>query len=143
RKKRHLDPDLAMRLGVLSEGSAPSSAVLFEYRLNGQVHNVKVRRGKGNMPWAQSGKPLILWNVDTLADPPAPDEPLVITEGEFDALAILQTGAFTRVVSVPNGAPGRADEEGGKRYAYLFDARGNLLTDIAKFNTVILATDGD
>jgi twinkle protein len=143
RKKRHIDPDLAMRLGVHSESSAPGSAILFEYRLKGQVHNVKARRGKGNMPWAQSGKPLILWNVDSLVDPPAPDESLVITEGEFDALAVLQTGAYTRVVSVPNGAPGGANEEGGKRYGYLFDAQGNLLPDISKFETVILATDGD
>src|SRR5262245_6713226 len=143
RKKRHLNPDLAMRLGVHSESNASGSAVLFEYRLEGQVHNVKRRLGNGNMPWAQSGKPLILWNIDSLADPPAPDEPLVITEGEFDALAVLQTGTFSRVVSVPNGAPGRANEEGGKRYGYLFDGQGNLLTDIAKFETVILATDGD
>lgn len=139
--ERGLDPQLALRLGLRS--APDGTAILFDYLVRGQRHNTKVRRGKGNMPWEQTGKPLVLWNVDCLQAPPAPDEPLIITEGEFDGLALLQAG-FSRVVSVPNGAPSSANEVGDKRFAYLYqEGTDTLLEDIAKFSTVILAVDGD
>src|SRR5262245_17464080 len=100
--ERKINPELALRYGVRT---APDGmALLIDYRLAGRRYNTKIRFGKGRMPWEVPGLPLILWNLDSLKDPPAPDEPLIITEGEFDALALLQVG-FSRVVSVPNGAP--------------------------------------
>lgn len=141
-RKRAIDPMLAASLGVHSVDEA---TVGFAYRRQDQLHNVKLRRGKGNMPWAEQGKPLSLWNVDCLRADPAPDEVLVITEGEFDALAMIQVG-FNRVVSVPNGAPSKGGEKGGKRYAYLYadgPASTRILPDVDKFRTIIIATDGD
>lgn len=139
--ERGLDPELALRMGMRT--APDGTAILFDYLVDGKIHNTKVRRGKGNMPWAKTGVPLSLWNVDCLQAPPAPDEVLIITEGEFDALALIQAG-FTRVVSVPNGAPNSDREMGGQRFSYLFEKGGDTLLDsIVKFTTVVLAVDGD
>lgn len=133
---RGLDVGLAQRYGIRSQGEA----IAFEYRVNGSVHNTKIRHGKGNMPWAQTGKPLVLWNWDALKGDPSERE-LVICEGEFDSLACIQAG-YRDVVSVPNGAPASDNEEGEARYKYLF--KGNdLHPEIDKFRKFILAVDGD
>jgi twinkle protein len=129
-------------MGVMSQGPQATDAVIFEYRLRGEVHNAKIRRGKGNMPWAQEGKVLIPWNIDALVQAPHPDEELVITEGEFDAVAVAQVG-WTRVISVPNGAPGKAESDGTKRYSYLFAGAGKIHPWIDQFQRIIIATDGD
>ncbi len=131
-KERGLDPSLCAQLGV---HSLPG-AVGFTYRVRGAEHNVKIRRGKGDMPWAHAGRDLVLWNLDSLADEPESDEFVVITEGEFDAIACVQAG-FTRVVSVPNGA-----QTGEHGFKYLY--RGEqIIPDLAKFQRYVLATDGD
>jgi len=143
--KRKLDPSLCERLGVRSVGRS----IGFDYRKDGQLWNTKIRHGKGNMPWEQTGKKLILWNVDCLAE--APDgckEPLIFVEGEPDGVACIQAG-FRYVVSVPCGAPDKpakipdaltASADSG--FAYLYAGNG-LLPDLAKFSTIILAVDGD
>lgn len=132
--ERKLNPDLCEALGFWSPDE---KTLAFDYRRDGTVHNTKLRRGKGNMPWATPGRELILWNVDSLKGEPAPDEFVIITEGEPDAASFLQVG-FTRVVSLPNGAQAN---EGGFKFLY---AHGDdLLPDLAKFETFIIATDGD
>ena len=110
-RERGLDPTLCARLGV---HSLPGAIGFHYHALNGQLHNTKIRRGKGDMPWATAGKQLMLWNLSCLADDPAPDEAVIITEGEFDALACVQAG-LTRVVSVPNGA-----QHGEHGFQYLY-----------------------
>jgi twinkle protein len=136
--ERHLDPALAASLGVVTIDEA---TIGFQYVVQGQLHNTKLRRGKGNMPWAEKDRPLALWGIDDLAGPIDPTEPLIITEGEFDRIAMRQAG-FRRVVSVPNGAPKRGSD-GGKRYEYLYTSDKKLHSDIDKFKIVILAVDGD
>jgi len=131
-KDRGLDPSLCVQLGVWS---TDNKTLAFDYRVRGQTHNTKLRRGKGNMPWAQAGKELVLWNLDCLAPPPEPHEAVIITEGEFDAIALIQAG-YRRVVSVPNGA--QTTQSG---FAYL--GRDALHPDLEKFGRYILATDGD
>jgi twinkle protein len=79
----------------------------------------------------------ILWNLDCLRDETLAAEPLIITEGELDAMSALQAG-FPRTVSVPGGAPAERSE-GGRRYTYLDEAEP-LLRDCKE---IILATDGD
>lgn len=132
-RERKLDPDLCLRLGI---HSLPG-AIGFAYRVQNAVHNVKIRRGKGDMPWMHAGRPLVLWNLDSLADDPAPDEVAIITEGEFDAVAMIEAG-FSRVVSVPNGA-----QTGDHGFKYLFDGSDKLIGDLEKFTTIVIATDGD
>jgi twinkle protein len=136
-EKRGLDVGLAQQYGFKTVGDH----IGFEYRVNGQVHNTKIRRGKGDMPWAETGKPLVLWNFDCLKGDASGDRQLIITEGEYDALACIQAG-FLDAVSVPNGAPVSENEEGKARYAYLY-RDGELLPEIHKFSSFILAVDGD
>ncbi|MGA7328436.1 MAG: hypothetical protein WBX25_29085, partial [Rhodomicrobium sp.] len=52
---RSLDMGLAQQYGFRTIGDH----IGFEYRINGSLHNTKIRRGKGDMPWAESGKPLV------------------------------------------------------------------------------------
>jgi twinkle protein len=132
-RERGLDPTLCAQLGV---HSLPG-AIGFHYLLNGEVHNTKIRRGKGDMPWSRAGQKLTLWNLDCLADDPEPDEAVIITEGEFDAIACIQAG-FSRVVSVPNGA-----QFGDNGFQYLYRGAEELLPDLDKFPSFVIATDGD
>jgi archaellum biogenesis ATPase FlaH len=132
--ERKLNPDLCEALGFWSPDA---STLAFDYIRDGKIHNTKLRRGKGNMPWAQPGKDLVLWNIDCLKPDPAPDEFVIITEGEPDGATFLQVG-FSRVVSLPNGA--QANEGGFK---FLYGSNGELLPDLDKFETFIIATDGD
>ncbi len=131
--RRKLSPRLCEQHGVWS---LDSQTIAFDYRVNGQVHNTKLRRGKGNMPWQEGGKDLVLWNIDCLKEGVHDDEFVVLTEGEFDALAALEAG-LTRVVSVPNGAQ---SNEGG--FSYLFRG-GDLIPELDKFKTIVLAMDND
>lgn len=141
-RARGLDPVLAEQLGARSMVGRDGRMVLaFEYRLRGKVHNVKQRYAKGDMPWTETGKRLILWGMDDLAPPPQPGEAMIIVEGEPDRIALRQAG-YSRVVSVPNGAP-KTSATGGERYQYLYAHGDELLPDIAKWDTVIIATDGD
>jgi twinkle protein len=80
---------------------------------------------------------LALWNHDCLLD--SSDRPVVICEGEWDAMVALSLG--WRAVSVPNGAPAQETEDvaNAKRYEYLWRSR-ELLNRVKHF---ILATDDD
>ncbi len=86
--------------------------------------------------------PLTLWNHDVLLDASLASQPLIVTEGEWDALTILTAGK-RRVVSVPNGAPQQtSDDEGltsGKRYQWFWRCEPLL----SKVNKVILCVDSD
>jgi twinkle protein len=85
----------------------------------------------------------IFWRADCLADAGLTDEPLVICEGEFDAVAAIQAG-FWRTVSVPGGAPAEASENEGDarasaRYAFLREA----MPQLESVREIIIAADGD
>ena len=76
----------------------------FEYRRGGTPAFLKVRKqtDEGKTFWIEpKGTELCFGNEDSLRDPSG--APLIVTEGEFDALSFLAAGA-THVVSVPNGA---------------------------------------
>lgn len=143
-KARGLDPVLAAQLGARSMPGRDGRMVLaFDYLLRGKVHNTKQRYGKGDMPWTETGKRLILWGLDDLIPPPKDGEALIIVEGEMDRIALRQVG-YSRVVSVPNGAPKTSNgATGGERYQYLYKSGDELIADIDKWPTIIIATDGD
>lgn len=132
-RERKLDPSLCARLGV---HSLPG-AIGFSYRVQGREHNVKIRRGKGNMPWLTPGLPLVLWNLDSLRGDVASDEAVIITEGEFDCAAVIQAG-FDRCVSLPNGA-----QTGEHGFQCLFTSDGQLIPELAAYQRFVIATDGD
>ena len=84
------------------------------------------------------GTPQILYNVDCLRDPSLASYPLMITEGEVDCLAAIQSG-YPKTVSVPGGAPEHDDGEDGARWHYLKHAKAEL----ADQKVIVLATDND
>lgn len=82
----------------------------------------------------------IFWRFDAIGDLGLVDQPLIITEGEFDAIAAIQAG-FWRTVSVPSGAPATstADARSSAKYAFLEHARAAL----EPVREVIIAADND
>jgi twinkle protein len=146
--KRKIPCELAANMGVVSRGEN----VAFEYRQNGVVSFVKIRKevlieGKRTKTyWIEpKGSELCLWNVDCLSE--LSDVPLIITEGEPDALSFLAAGA-THVVSVPNGSPfdtpgvGDINPTDDRAFRYLWEG-GKLRPGLQRFKKIILATDGD
>ena len=138
---RGLDVELLARLGVGACARLGADWIAIPYFENGALVNHKYRTLGATKRFTQDkGGKQILWNVDCLADPTLADEPLIITEGELDAVVALQCG-FPRVVSVPGGAPMEAlgDRDGGRKYAWL-DAAEQALSSVRE---IVLAVDGD
>lgn len=84
----------------------------------------------------------VWWNYNVLLDRSLDDVPLVITEGEMDALIALQCG-HARTMSAPDGAPAQAigDNATSQKYSYVTDSLPSMGFDVVK--EIILATDGD
>lgn len=138
---RKIPCETAAEMGVVSKGDN----LAFEYRQNGVLSFLKVRTPDKRFWIEPKGAALCLWNEATLSDPSA-SAPLIITEGEFDALSFIAAGAI-HVVSVPNGAAGRPGQgeiipAQDQQFAYLWDG-DKLRSGLQGFTKVILATDAD
>lgn len=137
-ERRGLDVELLAKYGVKSNG--PRIAV--PYQVQGCVRYAKNfdPMDKQNTRCLPTGVDQIhMWNEDCLElEEVPPHAVLIITEGEFDALACLQAGAQF-VVSLPSGA--KAIDRSLTRK----DSDGEvLLRDcIAKFRRVLVFTDCD
>ena len=99
-KLRGFSPEVWQRRGVGESGGN----IAMPYYENGEVVMVKFRKpekytGKGMKAWREEGGKAVLWGMD-LCDG---ENPLVIVEGEMDALALDEAG-IENVVSVPSGA---------------------------------------
>lgn len=143
-ESRGLDEELALRQGL----EVNEKRIGFRYEFGGKVRFTKWRNlDKTGWHIDPSGQEMFLFNVDCLSDYTAtPDEvqtPLIITEGELDAISCIQAGQ-SFVVSVPAGA-GCSKSEGiieagnDKQFQYLWD----VITKIDEFKKVILFTDND
>lgn len=137
---RKIPCEVAAETGVISRGSN----LAFQYMRNGELSFLKLRTPDKSFWIEPKGAEWCLWNEDSLSEPS--DAPLIITEGEFDALSFLASGA-SRVVSVPNGGAGKPGQgeinpNEDKQFSYLWKD-GKLKASIARFNKVILATDDD
>jgi twinkle protein len=140
-ESRAISVETAAKHGLHSIGSS----LAFPYLINGEVHNTKVRKPGKSFTFTTAGKSLEFWNSDALLSSD-PNEPLIITEGEMDALACLDAG-FGCVVSVPNGAApepgtGNINPFDDSRCSYLW-RDGKLKREIAARGRVILAVDAD
>jgi twinkle protein len=135
---RGIDPTLAERLGISTKREGGAMWIACPYVERGLTINHKYRLASEKRHRMDEGSPLTLWNHDALMT--NEDQPLVITEGEWDCLTAIQSG-FARSVSVPNGAP--ADQSDNpteaKRYEFLW--RSKDLLD--KVKSIVIATDGD
>lgn len=137
---RGLDIEILERYGVTSGSRHGPDTIEIPYYWGGERVNTKYRTIAGEKQFSQdAGGKCVFWNCDVISDPTLADQPLIITEGEFDAFAAIQAG-FPRVVSVPNGAPSTPmGEVASGKYAYLDNAPA-ALRDVRE---IILATDGD
>lgn len=135
---RGLDPDLAAKLGICTKLEGGANWIAVPYVERGRTINHKYRMASEKRHRMDEGAPLSLWNHDVLMD--HHDLPLIITEGEWDALTAIQAG-FKRCVSVPNGAPQQVTENltEAKRYEFLW--RSKDLLDRVK--QIVIATDND
>lgn len=120
---------------------------VFEYKDMDATVSRKMRSLEKKF-WFEPSMPALLWNIDALRGLGSkPADPLIICEGEFDAIAVAQTG-FGIAVSVPNGSNGRRSEgeidpTQDLAFRYLWGSDGRLLPEIDQFDKIILATDGD
>lgn len=128
---RGLSVELAEKLGLTTVRREGKAWLSVPYVQRGETVNHKYRLTSEKRHMMDSGGKLILWNHDCLLDE-EDKRPVVICEGEWDAIAAMMAGF--RAVSVPNGASS-ADGD----FDYLWDAR-DLLNRIDSF---ILAADGD
>lgn len=135
---RGLDPVLAARLGICTRSEGGANWIAVPYLERGQVINHKYRLASEKRHRMDEGAPLTLWNHDVLLE--ETDKPLIITEGEWDALAAIQSG-FSRCVSVPNGAPQQQTDNPGEAKRYEFLWRSKPLLD--KVKSIVIATDND
>lgn len=135
-QNRGIPSDLAARLGITAGSKGEAQWLSIPYRLDGQIVNRKHRRIDEKQHSMDKGGKLCLWNAEVLTGVGE----VIITEGEFDALAVMAAG-FERVVSVPNGAPAERidDPVNANRYSFLWEHEA-ALKGIENF---VLATDGD
>jgi len=140
---RGLDPEIADAMGA----TFSNGRFLFDYRRDGELQFRKVRTLDKQFRIEPKGARLQFWNLDqvpVLAS--RPSEPLVICEGEFDALAIAQSvGGY--VLSVPNGVAGKRSEgeiviAEDSRFSYLWQDE-KLIPQVDQFDKIVLFTDGD
>lgn len=134
---RGLSVDLAHKLGLVTVSDGGAAWLAVPYVERGRIVNHKYRLTSEKRHRMDAGAPLILWNHDCLLA--ESDQPLVICEGEWDAMTALQLG--WRAVSVPNGAHSEPSEDPAaeKRYEFLWRAR-ELINRVPR---IILATDDD
>lgn len=110
-ERRGISPETAVRFGIYSGRpnanavvpDANGNVIAFPYFEHGVIVAEKYRAPPKRF-WQRPGGRKTFWNADMLDDPGLAYHPLIITEGEFDALAAIEAG-FPFTVSVPDGAP--------------------------------------
>jgi len=141
-KGRGIDPQLAEKLGLNTVVRGGKAWLAVPYLEDGLAVNHKYRMTSEKDHRMDDGAPLSLWNADCLRQPQVRNgqAPLVITEGEWDAMTAMQCG-FLFAVSVPNGAPSSPtkDLDTAKRYEWV-DRHAADLKEVREF---ILAVDDD
>ncbi len=153
-ERRRIPCELAAALGVVSRGKQ----IGFRFTRGGRLLYTKFRKPtapgeKKSFTREPSGTPSVFWNLSGISGASA-GSTLVITEGEFDAMSVLASGAASYVVSVPDGAQVDRPSEVAftpstdvSAFRYLWEAGPtgvvDLIPELAPFSRFILATDGD
>lgn len=127
---RGISAELAEKFGLATVMKDGKAWLAVPYVERGRTVNHKYRLTSEKRHQMDQGGRMVLWNHDCLLEDSS--KPVVICEGEWDALVAISLG--WRAVSVPNGASG-----GDGKLDYLWEAR-DLLNRVDQF---ILATDSD
>lgn len=136
-ESRGMELETVLRSGVTSSGRG-ADIIEFPYMVRGEKVNTKYRNIVDKSFTQDANGYKCVWNFDCLLDETLKDQPLIITEGEMDALTFIQCG-FARVVSVPDGAPAKTIEGESQKYTYLED----LMKLIEDCKEIIIAADSD
>jgi twinkle protein len=144
--ERKIPHEVSARCGCVTV----NGKLAFEYRKDGVLRYRKVRieteDGK-SFGRDRKGAETCLFLENFLQTDPDLSSPLVICEGEIDALSLVAAGV-PNVVSVPDGAQleevgkGKIDPLEDKAFGWLWDENG-LKPHLAQFERIILATDSD
>lgn len=141
--------------GFAVEPDGNGDVLVFPF-MDGGIEVAAKYRMAGKKFAQKPGCPKTFYNVEVLDDPAVveKDNPLVIVEGECDALAVIEAG-YPFVVSVPDGAPPARDANGKlievPETAFDVDPEndgkfsfiGNNWERLKKIKRIILAVDGD
>ena len=107
--------------------------IQFPFYKDGEVVNIKSRTADKKFHQSKNAEKCF-YRFDYMKGM----ETIIITEGEMDALSLVQVG-FTNVISVPDGATAPNSNPSDRKFSYLLSAEEHLMN--AK--TVILCTDSD
>ena len=105
----------------------------FPFYKDGEVVNIKSRTGDKRFRQSKNAEKCF-YRFDNMKGM----ETIIITEGEMDALSLVECG-FINTVSVPDGAPAEGTKPSDKKFSYLLSAEEHLMNA----ETVILCTDSD
>lgn len=160
-EKRGINGETVIRTGIYSgkrittgnkweiHPDKNGEVICYPYLIGGKEVNTKYRNLGTKEFYQREGGLKVFWNQDILNDPSLQDgsKTLVITEGENDALAVMDAG-YPFVVSVPDGAPAAKGEmpEGDdidprtdKKFSYVAGA----WIALKKIKKIIIAADND
>ena len=107
--------------------------IQFPFYKDGEVVNVKSRTADKKCNQAKNAEKCF-YRFDAMVGM----ETIIITEGEMDALSLVQAG-FNNVVSVPDGATAPNSNPSDRKFSYLLSAEEHLMNA----ETIILCTDSD
>src|SRR5574344_691557 len=110
----------------MPQKNGQANTIQFNYYRNGELINTKFRTGDKCFKLC-SGAELLPYNIDSIKG----TKECIITEGEMDALSVVECGRFD-VISVPNGA--------NANLAYLDDYIEEYFDDK---ETIFIASDTD
>lgn len=135
--------------GEWEVASHPNGEILcFPFMRKGEIVNEKYR-APGKVFFQRKGGKKVFWNADVLDDPELHDgtSALVITEGELDALAAIDSG-YPFAVSVPDGAPpplklGQRIEIPEPQFDDKYHFIINDLEALKKIKRIVIAVDND
>lgn len=148
---RGLDIEQASARGLNAHRDAASGEVLqIDFVRDGEVvrrkfrHLRKTEDGERRY-WQDKGGVRCAWNEDAVKDDTLLAMPLIITEGELDAMSAIQCG-FLRSISVPDGAPPPGDRSAddlasSTKYDWLDAIK--VYTTPERCPEIIIASDGD
>lgn len=146
--KRGISPATLDRLNVVSGTvffpalERKQDAIIFNYFSGGERTYWKARSACDDKAFtSMKGGKASLYNLDNVLSGPL--DIVYITEGEFDAAALVEAGInIKRVLSVPGGAPERekADDDPLASYGYVKDA---LNAGLSKVKRIVWCGDSD
>lgn len=145
--KRAIPSEIAAECGL----TTVNGRLAFEFRRSGRLcyRKIRIPNGNGEKSFARDRKDAetCMFLEDRIEDDPDLSSPLVITEGELDAVSCV-VASIPNVVSVPDGAQldqvgeGKIVPAHDKAFGWLWDDNG-LKPHLARFDRVILAVDAD